>query len=472
MSNSTAVGWTPEPDGRGTFGIIKTCVLTLALCVYTALHLNIPHPDASQANKCWTKTQWVLMGVFAPEYIVYVAWTQNRRANQLSKDLEAIFGRLKEEDPQNRRRYKWTKTHSFYVIMGGFAVDTDIDGQQFIPGYSQLALEDELVKGVAELGLLPDISKEYIKDKSKADSVAKGLVLVQASWLIFQVITRWASGLFVTALELNALAHAICALLVYFLWWEKPLDIQNATKVPGDLVLSIAALCWECALGRSNPIYLGVPSTGHVEKWKEEEMLKYMGYSPKPGARMRTAEEYQEGGQQQSTLEAIFSSPDVWVGYLGHFPPASSAIPLLELRGGHIERKAFFVTRMDDRCHSGWNTQSHPFTKMLGAPCLPKESEDEADLEHASSQSIILRRWELILHLQLEYPQVMESFGVAMKYWTLPVMDSTGNEQPRKKSIIGLSAVGKGMSYPMITPAAANSAESGTSLPSTMAFVV
>ncbi|KAK6072450.1 hypothetical protein SCUP234_09243 [Seiridium cupressi] len=406
MSNSTAVGWTSEPAGRGTFGIIKTCVVTLALCVYTALHLNIPHPDASQAKKCWTKTQWVLMGVFAPEYIVHVAWTQNQRSRQLSKDLEAIFDRLKEEDPQNRRRYKWTKTHSFYVIMGGFAVETDIDGQQFV------------------------------------------------------------------ALELNALAHAICALLVYFLWWEKPLDIQNATNVPGELVLSIAALCWECALGRSNRIYLGVPSTGHVEKWKEEEMLKYLRYSPKSGVRIRTMEEYQEGGQQQSTLEAIFSSSDVWVGYLGHFPPASSAIPLLELRGGHIERKAFFVTRMDDRCHSGWNTQFHPFKKMLGATCLTKESEDEPDLGHASSQSIILRRWELILHLQLEYPEVMESFGVVMKYWTLPVVDSTGNEQPRQKSIIGLSAVGEGMSYPMITPAAGNSAESGTSLPSTMAFVV
>src|SRR5437762_1120992 len=30
-----------------------------------------------------------------------------------------------EKDPQHaRRRHKWTKKHSFYAIMGGFAVDT------------------------------------------------------------------------------------------------------------------------------------------------------------------------------------------------------------------------------------------------------------------------------------------------------------------------------------------------------------
>ena len=42
---------------------------------------------------------------------------------------------------------------------------------------------------------------------------------------------RFAYRLPVTALELNSLAHAICALLIYALWWGKPLDISEPTML-------------------------------------------------------------------------------------------------------------------------------------------------------------------------------------------------------------------------------------------------
>lgn len=31
-----------EPDTRGTFRLLVSCVTTLSLCAYTAVHLNIP----------------------------------------------------------------------------------------------------------------------------------------------------------------------------------------------------------------------------------------------------------------------------------------------------------------------------------------------------------------------------------------------------------------------------------------------
>jgi len=40
--------------------------------------------------------------------------------------------------------------------------------------------------------LLPDISAEHIKDKSKANSLAKAIVVVQASWV---VAFLWSNGL-------------------------------------------------------------------------------------------------------------------------------------------------------------------------------------------------------------------------------------------------------------------------------------
>ncbi|RFU27686.1 hypothetical protein B7463_g8635, partial [Scytalidium lignicola] len=233
MANVTTTGWTSEPDGRGTFGILRSCVVTLALCVYTALHINIPPAKSSKASKYVTKAKWVLIGMFAPELVVFVAWCQRQLAA--------------ESDPQNRRRNEWTLTHGFYAEMGGFAIDTDDPGENpYILETPRLHLGRKGLLEVARLGLLPDISCEYIKDKSKADSLAKALVVTQAGWLILQCIERAAAKLPLTALELNTLAHAVCALVTYALWWQKPLDIEDPTRVTGELVRPLVAAFWVC----------------------------------------------------------------------------------------------------------------------------------------------------------------------------------------------------------------------------------
>jgi hypothetical protein len=66
-----------------------------------------------------------------------------------------------------------------------------------------------------------------ITDKSKADPIDKSLVCVQAGWLIVQRIARLAAGLPIILLELATLAHCLCALVMYALWWHKPLDITE-----------------------------------------------------------------------------------------------------------------------------------------------------------------------------------------------------------------------------------------------------
>ena len=77
-----------------------------------------------------------------------------------------------------------------------------------------------------------DISKKYLQDKSKANGLAKSLVCLQASWFCVQCLVRVGQALPVTLLEINTFAHSVCALLVYILWWYKPLDVEQPTYLP------------------------------------------------------------------------------------------------------------------------------------------------------------------------------------------------------------------------------------------------
>ena len=73
-TNGTAQ-WQPDStSGRGTWTVLSACIITLALCVYTALHLNVPGHKISTASIVDLKTKYVLYGLLAPELIVFNAW--------------------------------------------------------------------------------------------------------------------------------------------------------------------------------------------------------------------------------------------------------------------------------------------------------------------------------------------------------------------------------------------------------------
>ena len=89
-SNFTAPHAVPEPDQRGTYNLVSTCVLTLSLCIYTSVHLNVPEHHATRATIFLRKMKWVLIGLVAPEFVVYNAWHQRSLAKQALKDLKAL----------------------------------------------------------------------------------------------------------------------------------------------------------------------------------------------------------------------------------------------------------------------------------------------------------------------------------------------------------------------------------------------
>ncbi|KIW27463.1 uncharacterized protein PV07_07197 [Cladophialophora immunda] len=75
------------------------------------------------------------------------------------------------------------------------------------------------------------VEDEIIRDKSKADNLAKLLVFVQVTWTLLQCISRRAVGYPLTILEVHTLVHALCAMLMYAFWFRKPLNIKDPTMV-------------------------------------------------------------------------------------------------------------------------------------------------------------------------------------------------------------------------------------------------
>ena len=67
------VNWKPSNETRGTWDILSTCVLTMILCVWTAVHLNVPPPGALWAL-ILRKLGWLFMGLIAPELVAASAW--------------------------------------------------------------------------------------------------------------------------------------------------------------------------------------------------------------------------------------------------------------------------------------------------------------------------------------------------------------------------------------------------------------
>ena len=77
----------------------------------------------------------------------------------------------------------------------------------------------------------PNVTVEEIEDRSKADGFSKTIALGQTLWFIAQCIARGALHLDLTPLELLTLSLAVLNGVMYFLWWNKPMDVRCPIRV-------------------------------------------------------------------------------------------------------------------------------------------------------------------------------------------------------------------------------------------------
>ncbi|KAL8704170.1 MAG: hypothetical protein Q9201_002668 [Fulgogasparrea decipioides] len=111
--------------------------------------------------------------------------------------------------------------------MGGFIVDVS----HLHSTYSRLTISPKGVAFLAKHGHVLKIPESTIRDKSKADMLAKTLVVIQVSWMLIQTISRRCVGYPITLLEVHTLVHVAIAIAMYGLWFLKPMDIRDPTWV-------------------------------------------------------------------------------------------------------------------------------------------------------------------------------------------------------------------------------------------------
>ena len=231
-------GWVSTNDGRGTSDILKSCLATIFLCVWSVIHPPVPccsriengilKPGEPQSStRRWFIKSGIATGlrsVLAPAFLATIA---------LSELFEAWGTQKRMQQSTNK---DWTLTHSFFLHMGGFCLEC--------PSGFRLQLEESDIEHAISgdpqatphsldwLSKLQKVSEDQIQGHAKSNRLTKLISCVQTLWLVTQVISRACQHQAITHLEISATAYAGCALVAYVAWWKKPQSCDLPIMIP------------------------------------------------------------------------------------------------------------------------------------------------------------------------------------------------------------------------------------------------
>jgi len=151
-------------------------------------------------------------------------------------------------------RQGWTRAHTYFVIMGGF-----FDSEQphkTLKAWKILELTADSHPEMFKLGPAPEdplkdappenppqtwilVTESEIRDKSKGDTLGKLVTVLQTTWFMAQYLGRWTAHQPRTQLEVMTLAYAALNVVIYALWWDKPLDIQEPIDVRRGRIIPV-----------------------------------------------------------------------------------------------------------------------------------------------------------------------------------------------------------------------------------------
>ena len=315
---------------RTMWNIIFNCFSTLFACTWIVVHPNIPAPGDSIWKILLRRMMIMIFVLLAPEMVIIWAARQHRDAKILAKKFQV------------EGRPGWTKTHAFFLIMGGFTLHAK--------GKPIRVLDWKDLETLAKAGRVdwPNITKEEIEDRSKSDYFAKGIVILQTTWFIVQFFARAHFKLTITELEVATLAFSTLIGVTYYLWWDKPLDVHCSVPVhlkelntPGNIMakdFSLKGFCLRC-----RPLPLGVsPAIVEGEPVERDELVE--GDEPAEEDEPVEGDEPAEGDEVPFPSELLSSPPHVQDDHL--IPTTIKDSPSLQPQADLPQRSSSSVSWM------------------------------------------------------------------------------------------------------------------------------
>ncbi|PVF91969.1 hypothetical protein CPB86DRAFT_830297 [Serendipita vermifera] len=188
--------------------IVWSSIVTIFACTWLTLHPNIPPPIYARGIGPWGRylsaikrftlyrLQPFVVALIAPEWILAWAVQQRVVANQVAKQGGS----------------GWTRTHGFFILMGGFHAFTRNDDEKpqrrWDYGTSCYPLDQETVRKKIDQGELELPPVEELQDR-----------------------TRQFAHLPLSELEVVTLAYTILSIAIYTVWWDKPRNIDRPIRV-------------------------------------------------------------------------------------------------------------------------------------------------------------------------------------------------------------------------------------------------
>ena len=291
--------WHQNASTRGTWAIYQSCIITIGLCVWQSIHLNIPPPYEVWYKQSMRKVGFALTALIAPELVAFVAWqvslihshhefqadfvtprNQYREAKEVVKAVNESRGipqrpwrsirsfvgkacwvlltpihfldkqRMSTYHPESQSRFDAEIAQSrerrhgnanvdhggpWTTAMGFYAACGGLVGRRDHGTPKALTVPWIVHIAKTEPHLLPILHHDEIIDKSKASILAKLITCIQAFWFCTSCVARLCSGNAISVLELNTFGHCICAFIIYVFWWHKPYDVTSHSVVDHDL---------------------------------------------------------------------------------------------------------------------------------------------------------------------------------------------------------------------------------------------
>lgn len=126
--------------------------------------------------------------------------------------------------------------HGFYADAGGFTLKAR---RTITDPYIMFPIDARQLFYLVDKGYLPypNIRKDIISDKNKADPAVRVLTIAQTLYFLSNCIGRWAQGLAVTTMELTTLGFALCTFATYYFWAHKPSDVETAIDLENNITI-------------------------------------------------------------------------------------------------------------------------------------------------------------------------------------------------------------------------------------------